>query len=85
MCGDRDRFAVRLFGSTEQPRQMQRAFHQIARATSRRRAKGARSDMVLNLGAVSGNVIPRDVPRRLDGLAANSLLCKSFCKEKRGD
>gem|GEM_PF-5088919 len=41
--------------------------------------------MVLNLGAVSGNVIPRDVPRRLDGLAANSLLCKSFCKEKRGD
>lgn len=61
MCRDRDRFSVRVFGSTEQPRKMQRVFHQIARATSRIKAMVARSGMSSNLGAVFGNVITPSV------------------------
>ncbi len=57
MCVDRDRFGVRVFGSAEQPRQMQRAFHQIARAIRRIRAIVARVGMGSNLGAVFSNVI----------------------------
>ena len=54
---DRDRFGVRVFGSTEQPRQMQRAFHQIASAMRRIRASVARFGMASNLGGVFPNVI----------------------------
>jgi len=63
MCRECDRALGPDSGSTEHPRQMQRAFHTTATATRRSRAMAARLGMAMNLGAAFGKVIRRGAMR----------------------